>query len=380
LALTYNAIINLYSIVLLAVILFYSLKHTESVDHLQHKLFLLMIQINIVMLFIDVLSRFDGNPGTFYEVFNYLGNLLIYVFNPVLPAIWLLYAHYQIYRDESRTRRLLMPILTFVMVYYTFYAVSQFYHWFYYIDSGNVYHRGEYFWIAAAIPVIFILITFVMITVNRHLIEKRYYRALIFFVVPPFVGIILQIIFINFAFVLNGITISLFIVFLYIQNQNQNLDFLTGVYNRKRLKTYLKEKIACCSYNKTFSAIFIDIDNFKYINDTFGHDMGDDALETCAMLLKNCIRATDFIARFGGDEFYLVLDVSSRSELERTVHRIYRQLQEFNGENRKPYHISVSMGYAVYDYASELSAEEFQKMIDNLMYQDKRITKGEKYV
>jgi diguanylate cyclase (GGDEF)-like protein len=160
-----------------------------------------------------------------------------------------------------------------------------------------------------------------------------------------------------------------------IQNHNMYIDYLTGVNNRKRLETYLKEKINTSTENKTFSAILIDMNNFKSINDTFGHDVGDDALETSVKLLKSCLRANDFIARFGGDEFYIVLDVSNRDDLEATVSRINHCIEKFNESNLKPYKLSFSMGYAVYDCHSHMNVEEFQKKIDMLMYENKRVNK-----
>jgi diguanylate cyclase (GGDEF)-like protein len=117
------------------------------------------------------------------------------------------------------------------------------------------------------------------------------------------------------------------------------------------------------------------MNNFKSINDTFGHDVGDDALETSVKLLKSCLRANDFIARFGGDEFYIVLDVSNRDDLEATVSRINHCIEKFNESNLKPYKLSFSMGYAVYDCHSHMNVEEFQKKIDMLMYENKRVNK-----
>ncbi|MDD2216002.1 MAG: GGDEF domain-containing protein, partial [Eubacteriales bacterium] len=177
------------------------------------------------------------------------------------------------------------------------------------------------------------------------------------------------------SLILNSVVISILIAFLYIQNQDMHTDFLTGVNNRKKLEAYLKKKINKSNENKTFSAILLDINNFKSINDTFGHDMGDDALETAVKLLKSCLRSTDFIARFGGDEFVIILDVSNKDDLEVTVCRINSCVGEFNQSNSKPYKLGFSMGYAVYDYHSHMNIKEFKKQIDILMYQNKRANK-----
>ena len=153
-------------------------------------------------------------------------------------------------------------------------------------------------------------------------------------------------------------------------------DYLTGVYNRKKLEAYMKYKINTSSKRNTFSAILIDLNNFKSINDTFGHDMGDQALETSVMLLKSCLRANDFLARYGGDEFYIILDVSNKNDLERTVSRIYRCLETYNANTENSYSLGFSMGYAVYNFYSHMKAEEFQKHIDILMYENKRTHKA----
>ncbi|MDR3643645.1 MAG: GGDEF domain-containing protein, partial [Clostridia bacterium] len=165
------------------------------------------------------------------------------------------------------------------------------------------------------------------------------------------------------------------IVFINIQNRSLNTDYLTGAYNRKKLETYMKEKINTCTEGRTFSAILIDFNDFKSINDTFGHNTGDHVLESSVTLLKSCLRTSDFIARFGGDEFYIILDVSNKDDLEATVCRINSCIEKYNKQSNNPYQLNFSMGYAVYDYHSHMSVENFQRYIDDLMYENKRALK-----
>lgn len=121
----------------------------------------------------------------------------------------------------------------------------------------------------------------------------------------------------------------------------------------------------------SFSAILIDIDNFKKINDVYGHDVGDEALQITAELIRNSLRSNDFIARFGGDEFYMILATSNMTKLKAIIDRISDSVNEFNMRSSKPYKISFSMGYDVYDYKSALNYEDFLKHINLLMYDDK---------
>jgi diguanylate cyclase (GGDEF)-like protein len=151
-----------------------------------------------------------------------------------------------------------------------------------------------------------------------------------FFAVPPCVGIAIQVLLYGTSLIISGVAVSLLIVFLNVQNKSIHTDYLTGVSNRKRLESFLDERIATSTADRTFSAILIDLDNFKAINDTFGHDMGDKALQISAELLKSCVRSDDLIARFGGDEFCVVLRAGDRSALDAIVQRINNCVAKYN--------------------------------------------------
>ncbi|MCX7615647.1 MAG: GGDEF domain-containing protein, partial [Clostridiales bacterium] len=249
---------------------------------------------------------------------------------------------------------------------------------YYTIDSENVYHRGPLMPITIVVLLSTVFVSLYIIIKNKRNIERRYFIALIHFYAVPIVGTVLDIIFYGYSFILNSIAISLLIVLLHTKKRSSEMDYLTGLYNRKRLEAYLLYKIDSSSENRTFSAILIDMDNFKLINDTFGHDMGDDALETAAVLLKKSIRSDDFIARLGGDEFYIILNHSDRKSLELVVSRIKRCVEQYNESGVKPYKLHFSMGYDVYDYSLRQTMKEFQKRVDILMYENKQAKKIEK--
>jgi GGDEF domain-containing protein len=107
--------------------------------------------------------------------------------------------------------------------------------------------------LSTSITFALLLVAFILIMANREKIEKKHYLSLLFFAVPPFVCIILQIVFYGTSLVLNSVVLSLLIVFLNIQNHSIYTDFLTEVNNRKKLEIYLQKKISTSSSNKTFS-------------------------------------------------------------------------------------------------------------------------------
>jgi diguanylate cyclase (GGDEF)-like protein len=230
--------------------------------------------------------------------------------------------------------------------------------------------------IPASLTIVLMAVSSLLIVANRNVIERKRFFSLAFFAVPPFAAIVLQVIFYGISVMLNGLAISLFIVFITIQNRRMDTDYLTGIYNRKRLESYLKTKISRSSENRTFSAVLIDLNNFKSINDNFGHNAGDEALAISVSLIKSCIGSNDFLARYGGDEFCIVLDVSNKDELEQIIVRINSCIEKYNESAVREYPLGFSMGYAVYDFHAHMTAEAFQKQIDILMYQNKRTNKA----
>lgn len=253
--------------------------------------------------------------------------------------------------------------------------LSQFFGWYYTIGADNIYRRGPLFWLPVFVSFILAAAAFALVIANRKKTEKKHFVSLLLFPVPPLVCIVLQIIYYGTSLILNGVALSILIVFVTIQNQHINTDYLTGAYNRKGLETYIRQKINASTENKTFAAMLLDLDNFKSINDSFGHNTGDHVLATSTGLLKSCLRSEDFIARFGGDEFYIILNISQPDELEAVACRIRDCFISHNESGAEPYRISFSMGYAVYDFHSHLSTEEFHAQLDRLMYANKRIGK-----
>jgi diguanylate cyclase (GGDEF)-like protein len=203
------------------------------------------------------------------------------------------------------------------------------------------------------------------------MIEKRYYYSMLVFILPIALGATLQILFYGWALAWAGMMVSLLIIYFNIQDSSLNTDYLTGVYNRRQLDKYLEISIKNCTENKTFSALLIDLNGFKKINDTFGHDIGDEAIKAAAQIIKKSLRRDDFVARYGGDEFFAILDNSDISILETAVARLKSNVNTFNQNSGKGYRLSFAIGYTVYDYKLRMKSDDFFKHIDTLMYYNK---------
>jgi diguanylate cyclase (GGDEF)-like protein len=167
-------------------------------------------------------------------------------------------------------------------------------------------------------------------------------------------------------------TVSMLIIYFNIQNTGLNSDYLTGVYNRRLIDSYVRERISMLKKRGSFSGMLIDLNKFKSINDRFGHHIGDQALKDFANILRSGLRNDDLIARFGGDEFFVILNkIDDEKILESIAERIKNNVEEFNKTANRVYQLSYSIGYDVYPKMSSISAEEFIEHLDKLMYKDK---------
>ena len=370
-----NIIINFYSVAVLLIVYIQYVKKQEK-EFLQYKIYVMMLKMTIFLLVIDIFARFDGSPNTMYVYINHISNFVGYSLNLVLASLWIVYVHDQVLQEEKTTRRIITSLISINIINVVLVAFSLYFGWFYYIDSENIYHRRPFFLISVAFVIALICIAIIILIKNKNKIEKKNYGSLIFFAIPPLIGIILQAIFYGYSLMLNCLALSMLIVFVNIQNRSMYTDYLTGVNNRKKLDIYLREKINSSIENKTFSAIMIDVNDFKSINDTFGHDAGDDALKIFAKLLDSCVEEDDFIARFGGDEFCIILNTCDHNILEETVYRIKNCFNKYNQSIRHSYKLEISIGSAIYDYASLMKMEDFQKKLDVLMYRNKEMVKN----
>ncbi|WP_457750164.1 EAL domain-containing protein [Sulfurimonas sp.] len=154
-------------------------------------------------------------------------------------------------------------------------------------------------------------------------------------------------------------------------------DALTGLSNRVNFEEYLQHALSISKRNKTILAVlFIDLDRFKVINDTLGHDIGDEVLKTVASRLKTTLRESDFISRWGGDEFVIILEnLTSVSDTAIIAANIIKNLAEAIHVNEHSLITTASIGIAVYPENGE-DSQTLIKHADSAMYLAKETGKN----
>lgn len=148
-------------------------------------------------------------------------------------------------------------------------------------------------------------------------------------------------------------------------------DKLTGLYNRAKLDSVLnKEFEKATRYNDIFSVIIMDIDFFKSVNDNFGHQIGDDVLKESAKILSSCIRTSDTLGRWGGEEFLIICPNSKQEDAIKLANRINIAIKQHTFSTY-PKKVTMSLGVASYCSIFK-KAEDIVASADIALYKAKQ--------
>jgi diguanylate cyclase (GGDEF)-like protein len=151
-------------------------------------------------------------------------------------------------------------------------------------------------------------------------------------------------------------------------------DNLTGLHNRSFFIERLSQVVSKAYRRQTNVALFsMDLDGFKKVNDTFGHDMGDKLLKSVALRLKYIVRKEDTLSRFGGDEFLILTDsFEKKGDLEELASRILNTIKKPFIINNQTISVGISIGIAYTIEKTTLTEEDYLKAADSLLYESKK--------
>jgi diguanylate cyclase (GGDEF)-like protein/PAS domain S-box-containing protein len=151
------------------------------------------------------------------------------------------------------------------------------------------------------------------------------------------------------------------------------IDALTSIYNRRYLEFQLaSSSIENKQFNTPFGVLFLDIDLFKNVNDTYGHNVGDEVLKTIANTIKSSLRVNDIAGRWGGEEFVIILkriDIEEMTVLAERLRMVCKN-SSYKIDHDKTISVTVSIGGSLYQ--SNETIEDLVGRADRLMYESKQ--------
>lgn len=306
----------------------------------------------------------------------YLVNSAYFIFSVLGTSYWLFYTEAEL--ESPFTKKLIFRIIGYIpiIVMIVLLIVSYFNGCLFYFDEDVNYIRGPYNILSFITPLTYLVVAVIHPLTKafhkKHYINKKHYLFLSIFALITIVASILQIFIPGTPLPCIGITMASLLVYMNNQQLLVSIDPLTKINNRYHMIRYLTTKMEHIDETNNLFLLIIDVDKFKYVNDTYGHVEGDNALLCIASTLKlaastfNC-----FVSRYGGDEFIIIFETSDENELQSLCQFIHQNIKDGNQKNNRSYRLSVSIGYAKYS-ANIKYVPDFIAMADQNLYQVKQ--------
>lgn len=334
------------------------------------RLFDVMLLVTIVTCIAETLSFWlDGKMFFGCIAVSYVLNTVCFAAAGCVGFFWCLYVNYRMFNSLQRIRKmtpfLLIPAVCCLVVCLINLSGNGV---LFYIGEDNVYRRGELTIIIYSSLYFYCLYSIFSARKSKRkgLYVEHFPTA--FFVVPSIAGTWLQSLNYGIAAGWTGVTIGLLFTYLELQSLNSLVDTLSGLYNRRYLDNLL-EHLKRNARHSVYG-IMIDADEFKKINDVYGHSVGDDAIRMIGQILADAIPEYAIAIRYAGDEFVILVNTEQENRVRTLMEQIKSDVESFNASGKRPYRLSLSMGYTRFDRNNN-SIEEFMSAMDRNMYDAK---------
>lgn len=335
------------------------------------RVFVSMVCLSMFQCIGESLSfMIDGQHFLLAREFSLLLNTLLYVGAVLFGFLWVIYIDYKFFAQPARIRRI-YPLMSIPFLFaLALLILNLFTSIFFSVTPENVYVRSPYVFLFYLIVYAYLLYGMFFAFRQRQHVKKYIFFPVLLFLVPVFIGTLIQFLSYGLSLMWASTSIALTSLYISLQNESSYVDPLTGLYNRQYFNRIIVEHVRHANPKKTLGGIMLDVDDFKSINDTFGHCTGDDALRDVGALLHDVGGPHALAVRFGGDEFVLLMPVSAEAEITEMVQLIRTKAHEFNRTQVRPYRISFSIGAGML-MPQDASVESFIKHLDEQMYATK---------
>lgn len=348
-------IIDIIALFALFVLIYKNGAKTDS----RKKPFLFVIGLTVLVIIAEAGTLLTGENAFNRRLLHIVFNVIGFGLTPLIPVVF-------IAMFDGKIMRKYYIVLFPTVIYEITVILSPFFGWIFRVDIENHYERGNLF-LFFILLYTFHIILLVLVTLKVG--HDRYFPIkgkILGWSLFTIVGTGVQI-FVPDAFsAWHCVTLALFLYYVIMVEYDNNVDIITDLYNRKAFekgKTQLTGK-------KDFSLIVIDINNFKTINDTYGHDIGDHVLRNLAELVKEVFDEFGFCYRIGGDEFCVILKTADQKSIEDKVREVKDRIEHMeNSDHPLP---TMAFGYSTYKKGNELDLKKMIKEADERMYLDKQ--------
>ena len=347
----------------------------------EEKVFVLFILTTLFMLINEVaIENLWLQPGRIVHFMLYVMQTIDYGMAVVIPMLWLHYCLYRIYHISSVKKQvrylIVLPAALYVILLLAMLPSGIAFG----IDASNRYSRGIAYAASYVFGFLYMAAAVFLIVSNRKMLNRG---EIVPYLLVPAIPMLLAIGEILWqpltGLMWSGTSLVILEIQMLVLNNRTNIDHLTSLNNRMALDAYLRRMIhESHTLHTRMGVIMIDVDDFKSINDRFGHVEGDRALKATADILRECFAGNHFIARYGGDEFTIVVKDCNNEQMAAYLEQLQVQCDKHNSTANKPYKIMLSVGSWVFTDQEITSLHSLYMKVDTLMYQEKNFKKAHK--
>ncbi len=344
--------------------LIWLLYSSASLNINRKKPFLAGIILTIIIILSEAGTIFANNGSLNLRNIKIFLNVLGFSLAPMIPIVIALIFDRKIL---STHRIWLVPTLINIVAT----VLSPQFGFIFYVDANKQYIRGDYFFIFITVYIINFLF---LIISTLDMGEKYNYpimRKMVALSLFTIIGTSIQLVYPLAYSTWHCVTLSFFLYFLVISDFDSSFDTLTGFYNRAAFDKAAKQIVG----PKAFSVIILDINDFKSINDTYGHDYGDTVIKAVAVIIRKSFNKHYTCYRFGGDEFSVIGKESDQKKIEDLLRTMTNNLAKMREKgNPLP---TVSYGYSIFRGGEKHDFYKILKEADDQMYHFKEVHKAD---
>jgi len=360
--------ILIFSMMMLALLLVYYLVNAPWREKTT-RVFALVLVFSMISIAADILVFVSADMSEpWARFFEYWANV-VFMLAGNLPIIaWVTYFDYKVTGDidAAMYRRRFYMITLYVAA--AMLIVNHFTGFVFTIESDGRHLVRFGVYILMALIYVLMLIAFFVLRKIKGYVPGNIMRATFILMLLPIGTAIVQTLFNGIALFWPAMSLTAIMVFLLVEKDTLHKDALTLLQTRGQFETRI---IVMMEHNEPFTLIMVDLDQFKNVNDTYGHDEGDDMLVIVASILEESVKYTDTVYRYGGDEFMLLIESKNPKAGALVRQRIDMLLELFNSKKVKPYRIQMSMGGEYFCEFDRIDLSQVLAVVDMKMYADK---------
>ncbi|WMJ21928.1 GGDEF domain-containing protein [Paludicola sp. MB14-C6] len=342
-----------------------------TISQFENRLYITACFLTIAIIVLEMLDVFLEMNSDFKLVsFHKIVNILGFGFCPLVPYLMLMF-------QNEKYKHKVLTMLPFVLNLFVV-ACSYFTGFTFQVDTQNHYTRGPWFFITAFVCCYYyVLLAFEIFC--SHTKRERNEQIFIYYIISlPVVGSIIQIVFPKVLLIWSCTAVSLMFYYRFVREAGLKFDPLTNVFTRAMLDAQVALYNCGNKALPTVSVIVFDLNDFKNINDIYGHGIGDFALQLSAQMICESFSSLGKCYRFGGDEFVIICDNKSEQSILQALNELDQKAKNIMIKNKKL--ISYAYGFASFNNKKHKTFQDVLQDADEQMYFNKAKYKASQFL